>query len=85
MADDEILRIINELVSQYDMRAEYLKGAMSVGVAGDDRTYTPVICLIGPWPGHETLADLSTKISNATPINRVTFELEFIIRPIHVA
>ena len=71
----EILQQINGIVAQYGLRAEYLEGIQTVGVQGDDRSYTPTVVLVGPFPGHEVLATLSSKISNDTPVNRVTFEL----------
>ena len=66
----------NELSQPHSLGAEFLGEAMSVGVGGDFRTYTPVLCLIGPWPGHEVLQKLSTKMSNITNINRVTVQIE---------
>jgi hypothetical protein len=71
---DEILRQINDIVRPYWLSAEYSE-AHSVGVQGDARTYTPVIVLVGPYPGHLILRKLSNKITNNTPVNRVTFEL----------
>lgn len=73
--NQEILARANEIVSPYGLEAEILEDIFSVGVGGDDRTYTPVINLKGPFPGYEVLAKLSTEISNVLPINRVTFEL----------
>ncbi len=43
----------------------------STGVQGDARTYTPVIVLIGMFPGWATLTKVSQAITNSLPINRV--------------
>ena len=74
MTIEEIVARANVIVAPYGLKAEILKGIHSVGVGGDNRTYTPVICLKGKFPGWDVLATLSTEISNALPINRVTFE-----------
>lgn len=73
----QVLEQANELSQPYGLRAEFVAGGeiMTVGVQGDDRSYTPVIVLIGPDPGQEVLASLSTRITNALPVNRVTWEL----------
>jgi GMP synthase PP-ATPase subunit len=73
--NEEILRIANEIAGKHGLKAEFLEGIQSVGVGGDERSYTPVICLVGPFPGHEILAKISSEISNHIPVNRVTFEL----------
>jgi len=75
MSDDEILMVANAIAKRYHLRAELLPGIFSVGVGGDQRTYTPVLVLIGPHPGNETLASLSTMLGNVLPVNRVTYEL----------
>lgn len=75
MSEEKILKIANEIVGPHGLRAEFLGDALSVGVGGDFRTYTRIIVLVGPHPGDEVLASLSTKISNNTNVNRVTFEL----------
>ncbi len=64
----------NEIANPYGLTAFFLEGIVSVGVQGDQRTLTPVIVLTGPFPGHEVLAQVSTAISNAIPVNRVTYE-----------
>lgn len=74
MTTEEIVERVNVIVTPYGLEAEILEGINSVGVGGDNRTYTPVICLRGEFPGWEVLAKLSTEISNTLPINRVTFE-----------
>ncbi|OGZ71929.1 MAG: hypothetical protein A2908_02500 [Candidatus Staskawiczbacteria bacterium RIFCSPLOWO2_01_FULL_38_12b] len=75
MTNEEVLQKANEIVNQYGLMAEFLSDAESVGVGGDCRTYTKIIVLFRPPIDHKTLASLSTKISNVTGINRVTFEL----------
>lgn len=75
MTDEEILEVANRIVARYGLVAEFLGDAKSVGVGGDQRTVTRVICLIGVYPGYDVLSLLSTEISNRTPINRVTFEI----------
>jgi len=73
----EILTKANELASAYGLKAEFLSDdAFSVGVQGDQRTYTPVINLIGPWPGNDVLRRLSTEISNTVKVNRVTYSVD---------
>ena len=71
---DQILEEINKLTKPYGLRAEYLD-ASSVVVQGDARTYTPAIVLIGPHPGDSKLEEISSMITNQTPVNRVTLEL----------
>jgi len=73
--ESEILDKANAIVGAHGLRAEFLGDVMSVGVQGDNRTYTRVLCLIGPNPGNETLAALSTEITNTIKINRVSYEL----------
>ena len=75
MDNEEILQRVTEMVAPHGLRAEIFPGIFSVGVQGDDRTYTPVVNLIGPHPGNDVLATLGTRISNELPINRVTFEI----------
>lgn len=78
MDNREILRIANEIVAPHGLRAEFLGDPdtmKSVGVGGDFRTYTPILVLIGPYPGHEILTQVSTDISNRAAVNRVTFQL----------
>lgn len=76
MEKEEILARANEIVVPYELRAEIFEDPIrSVGVGGDERTYTPVINLIGSFPGYEILAKISSEISNTLPINRVTFQL----------
>lgn len=75
MSEDEIACRANAIVAPYNLKAEILSGIQSVGVGGDERTVTAVINLIGPNPGNHVLANLSSKISNNLPVNRVTYEL----------
>lgn len=77
MNDSEILDIVNGISIPHGLRASFLgdDSAMSVGVGGDNRSYTRIIVLEGSFPGHELLADISTKISNLTGVNRVTFHI----------
>lgn len=75
MDEQEILYRANEMVAPYGLRAELFPDIWSVGVQGDQRTFTQIVNLIGPHPGNDTLAMLSTKICNELPINRVTFEI----------
>lgn len=75
MSETEILEAANKIVGLYGLKAEFLGNVYSVGVGGDNRTYTRTLVLMGPNPGDEILASLSTKISNTLGINRVTFEL----------
>ena len=76
MESGEILRRANEIASPHGLRAEFLGSDLfSVGVGGDERSYTRVVNLIGTDPGDEVLAKISREISNTLPINRVTFEI----------
>lgn len=75
MSEDEILRIANEVAAPHGLAAEIFSDIHSVGVRGDDRSYSPVVNLIGPFPGHNALAEISSAITSRTPVNRVTFQL----------
>lgn len=77
MEYSKILYIANGFSGPYGLRANFLgdENRMSVGVGGDNRSYTRIIVLEGSFPGWEKLADVSTKISNSTRINRVTFNI----------
>ena len=68
------LATANEIANPVGLTAEYLGNARAVGVVGDNRAFTPVINLIGLFPGHDVLAEVSTKISNTIPIVKVTYE-----------
>ncbi|TSC70583.1 MAG: hypothetical protein G01um101470_817 [Parcubacteria group bacterium Gr01-1014_70] len=75
MTNEELLAKVNEIVSPHGLRAEIFKDIYSVGVGGDERTYTLVANLIGPFSNWELLGDLSREISNTLPINRVTYQI----------
>lgn len=75
MSEAESLAIANEIVKHYGLTAEFLGNSYSVGVGGDFRTYTRILVLIGPNPGNEVLASLSTAIGNRAGVNRITFQL----------
>lgn len=75
MEKEEILRRANEICAPHNITAEIMEGILSVGVQGDGRTYTPVICLKGDFSNWEILAELSNKISSELPINRITYEM----------
>lgn len=75
MTNEEILSRVNEIVAPYKLVAEIFGGIRSVGVQGDERSYTPVVNLIGPFPGWETLDTIKSEISNTLPINRVTYQI----------
>lgn len=51
MEKEEILHQANEIVGEHGLVAELLEGVLSVGVGGDERTYLPVLCLRGSFPG----------------------------------
>jgi len=74
MSRDEILAEANRIVEPFGLTAEFLGDAHSVGVGGDARTYTPVIVLVGPFPGYDVLEKIGSRIWNELNINRVTFE-----------
>jgi hypothetical protein len=76
-----LLRRLREMVKPFGLDAIIFNDVLSVGVQGDQRTVTPVACLIGRFPGHKVLDKLSSEISNALPINRVTYELKKASRP----
>ncbi len=71
----ELTAKVNEIVAPYGLTAEIPLGINSVGVGGDERTYTPIVILIGEFPGYDVLDQLKSEICNTLPINRVTFQL----------
>lgn len=72
---EEVLLRANKIVSPYDLRAEFLEGIYSVGVQGDERSYLPVICLVGPMRVDDSrLPEISSELTNTLPVNRVTLE-----------
>jgi len=70
----EILNRVSEMTAPHDITVEVPLGHFSVGVQGDERTYTPIVMLKGPNPGWDVIAEISSRISNSLPVNRVTFE-----------
>ena len=74
METEEILIMANEIAARYGLKVEISEDVMSVGVQGDNRTYTRIIILIGKFPGYEALEAISTEITNTLEINRVLFE-----------
>lgn len=75
MNEQQMLAVAQSIAARHGLAVEILPDIRSVGVGGDARTYTPVVCLTGPWPGHQVLASVSTEISNGTGLNRVIYEL----------
>ena len=71
----EMLVQINVLAFKHGLRAEFIGDIRSVGVQGDARTYTPVVVLIGQYPGDEQLDELGRKIWNSVNVNRVAFDI----------
>jgi GMP synthase PP-ATPase subunit len=74
MTDLEALQLANTIVSPYGLKAEFIGENRSVGVGGDQRTYSRVIVLTRPYLDYQTLASLATEIGNLTGINRITIE-----------
>ena len=72
---EAIIEEVDKIVAPYGLHAEILGDRCSVGVGGDERSYTLTVNLIGVFPGNEVLARLSSEISSTLPINRVTFQL----------
>ena len=72
----ELLKKANRIVAPYGLRAEIFKGIISTGVTGDKRSRTPVINLVGLFPGYDVLTKVSNEITNSLEgkINRVTFQ-----------
>ncbi len=75
LTDEEMLIIANEIANPHGLKAEFLPDIRRVGVGGDNRTYTPVVVLVGPPPLHEVLSEISTEISNRTGIMGVTYDI----------
>lgn len=79
MEDREVLAVVQEIVAAHNANLVvelFPPEIMSVGVQGDEKTYTRVINLRGRNPGWEVLGKISSAISADTriEINRVTFE-----------
>lgn len=64
METQEIVECINQIVCPHRLYAEIPPDIRSVGVGGDERTYLPIVFLVGPFPGWEILAELSSEITN---------------------
>lgn len=75
MTNEEILAKANEIATRHGLSVEFLGNIQSVGVQGDNRTYTPVLVLVGLFPGWEIIEAVSTEITNTVDVNRVTYEL----------
>ena len=75
MTKEQILLKAEEIAARENLKVEFLGDVHSVGVGGDDRTYTPVLVLVGPFPGWDILEEISTEITNTVHVNRVTYEL----------
>lgn len=75
MTKNQILEKARIILAPYGLTAELFENIFSVGVGGDERSYTPVLNISGPFPGYDILEKVSAEISNILPINRVTFQL----------
>lgn len=72
---EEALNKISSIIQPFDLKPEILPSeVMSRGVQGDEGTYTRVLVLKGKNPGWDILQEISTKITNTIPINRVLFD-----------
>ena len=75
--ENEALAKLSPLASEHGLSVQILPSdIMSRGVQGDEGTYTRVILLSGKNPGWKVLEELSTKMTNLVPMNRVLFEDE---------
>ncbi len=73
--EQEALLEIEKIISPYNLSVEMPpQNILSRGVQGDEPTYTRVVILKGKHPGNDILSQISTKITNAIPINRVLFD-----------
>lgn len=73
--EKEVQEMVVKIANKYELRASVPPGIRSVGVGGDERSYTPVVVLNGSaFPGWEVLERVSNEITNTCPINRVTWE-----------
>ena len=71
---DEAMDKVRPLCEKLGLRVQILsENIMSRGVQGDEGTYTRVFLVSGKNPGWKALEDLSTKMTNFVPINRVLF------------
>ena len=74
MSKEQILAKANVISLEHGLKAEFLGDAQYVGVQGDERVYSYVIVLVGPFPGWEVLEQVSSRISNIVDA-KVTYEL----------
>lgn len=76
MDSGEILRKANEIAGRYGLKAEFVgdEPLRSVCVRGDQRGYLPVMCIIGQFPGWDTLEEISSEITNTLLVSRLMFE-----------
>lgn len=63
------------IAARHGLEAEFLGEIYRVGVQGDDKVYTRVIELIGRFPGHDQLEQISSEISNIAGFCGVTFRI----------
>lgn len=70
----DLLTRANNIATKYHLRAELLP-VHSVGVQGDERTYRPVVVLIGPFPGWDIIEKVSSELTNTLELNRVTYQI----------
>jgi GMP synthase PP-ATPase subunit len=75
MSGKEIIRIANEIARPFNLKAEIFPDIYSVGVQGDEGTYSPVVNLVGPFPGNKALEKISNEITSRLPVNRVTIQI----------
>lgn len=71
--------LTNNEYKKYQIKAGIPEGIFSTGVQGDQRTYAPVVMLFGPkissGISYDVIGEISTKITNAIPVNRVVYNL----------
>ncbi len=74
--EEEVVRIANTVVGPYGLKAEMMpKEHMARGAQGDEPTYTRMILLTGPKINQRLFMELSTRITNLVPVNKVLFEI----------
>ena len=71
--------LFNSEYLKYDLWAMIPEGLSTTGVQGDNRTYGPFVIISGPPIGkgmtYDVLEEISTKICNTVPVNRVVYQL----------
>ena len=72
---EEIARRVTGIVARYHLLASVPEGIFSTGVQGDERTYTPIVMLIGKMPDYDVLEKISSEITNTMPVNRVVISI----------